>query len=180
MAKDLTTTKYEPIQPEGLALALLVVTIAFTILSSIVTGLRFYVLNLAHNASVIVLSFSGIGSHDDIITVVHIRLGRAPYQIEHHLDAAPDCQELDEQDISKHPVGTVRAGLDRLADIMARGDFPVQTHISSMEPPGRLHLGADGHPERVVLRFGGQHLYRYMHRTGALFFAPPPPDALED
>lgn len=43
MAKDLTTTKYEPIQPEGLALALLVVTIVFTILSSIMAGLRFYV-----------------------------------------------------------------------------------------------------------------------------------------
>ncbi|KAJ9264107.1 hypothetical protein DTO271D3_5600 [Paecilomyces variotii] len=88
MAKDLTTTKYEPIQPEGLALGLLVLTIVFTILSSIVAGLRFYVrismrsfavedwmmlagwiLNLAHNASVMVLSFSGIGSHDDIITV---------------------------------------------------------------------------------------------------------------
>jgi len=43
MAKDLTTTKYEPIQPEGLALGLLVLTIVFTILSSIVAGLRFYV-----------------------------------------------------------------------------------------------------------------------------------------
>jgi hypothetical protein len=43
MAKDLTTTVYEPIQPEGLALALLVVTIVFTALSTIVVGLRFYV-----------------------------------------------------------------------------------------------------------------------------------------
>lgn len=43
MAKDLTTTKYEPIQPEGLALALMVTTVAFTILSSIVVGLRFYI-----------------------------------------------------------------------------------------------------------------------------------------
>ncbi|KPM41917.1 hypothetical protein AK830_g4675 [Neonectria ditissima] len=88
MAKDLTTTKYEPIQPEGLALALLATTIACTILSSIVVCLRFYVrlslngfaiedwlmlagwiINLGHNAAVIMLSVSGIGSNDDIITV---------------------------------------------------------------------------------------------------------------
>ncbi|RYP53050.1 hypothetical protein DL768_001905 [Monosporascus sp. mg162] len=88
MAKDLTTTEYEPIRPEGLALSLLVVTIVFTILSSIVAGLRFYIrislhafsiedwlmlvgwiINLGHNAAVIMLAFSGIGSHDDIITV---------------------------------------------------------------------------------------------------------------
>lgn len=43
MAKNLTTTVYEPIQPEGLALSLLAVTIVFTILSTIVAGLRFYV-----------------------------------------------------------------------------------------------------------------------------------------
>lgn len=42
MAKDLTTTVYEPIQPQGLALSLLAVTIAFTILSTIVVSLRFY------------------------------------------------------------------------------------------------------------------------------------------
>ncbi|KAJ3550036.1 hypothetical protein NM208_g181 [Fusarium decemcellulare] len=88
MAKDLTTTEYEPIQPEGLALVLLVVTIVFTILSSIVVCLRFYIriklhafafedwlmlagwiINVPHNACVIVLAYSGIGSHDDIITV---------------------------------------------------------------------------------------------------------------
>ncbi|KAK7428161.1 hypothetical protein QQZ08_005401 [Neonectria magnoliae] len=88
MAKDLTTTKYEAIQPEGLALALVATTIAFTILSSIVVCLRFYVrfslnafsvedylmlagwiINLGHNAAVIVLAYSGIGSHDEIITV---------------------------------------------------------------------------------------------------------------
>ncbi|KAJ4321007.1 hypothetical protein N0V84_005588 [Fusarium piperis] len=88
MAKDLTTTVYEPIQPEGLALVLLVVTIVFTILAILVAGLRFYVrlslnafavedwlmlagliLNIAHNASVIVLAYSGIGSRDDVITV---------------------------------------------------------------------------------------------------------------
>ncbi|RFU82157.1 gpcr, pth11-type [Trichoderma arundinaceum] len=88
MAKNLTTTEYEPIQPEGLALSLLVVTIVFTILSSIIAGLRFYVrishslfsvedwlmlagwiINLGHNAAIIVLSYSGIGSHDNIITV---------------------------------------------------------------------------------------------------------------
>ncbi|KAF7560391.1 hypothetical protein G7046_g3757 [Stylonectria norvegica] len=88
MAKDLTTTEFEPVQPEGLALALLVVTILFTILSSIIVCLRFYVrysmhafsfedwlmlagwiINLGHNASVMFLTFCGIGSHDDIITV---------------------------------------------------------------------------------------------------------------
>ncbi|KAH6949119.1 hypothetical protein FAVG1_13212 [Fusarium avenaceum] len=88
MAKNLTTTVYEPIQPEGLALSLLAVTIVFTILSTIVAGLRFYVrlslhafavedwlmlfgyiVNIGHNASVIVLAYSGIGSHDDVITV---------------------------------------------------------------------------------------------------------------
>ncbi|KAM0431770.1 hypothetical protein ACHAPT_005020 [Fusarium lateritium] len=88
MAKDLTTTVYEPIQPEGLALVLLVVTIVFTILSILIAGLRFYVrislnsfavedwmmlagliLNIAHNASVIVLAYSGIGSRDSVITV---------------------------------------------------------------------------------------------------------------
>ncbi|KAJ4149723.1 hypothetical protein NW754_001157 [Fusarium falciforme] len=88
MAKDLTTTVYEPIQPEGLALVLLVVTIVFTILSILIAGLRFWVrislnafavedwlmlagliLNIAHNASVIVLAYSGIGSRDDVITV---------------------------------------------------------------------------------------------------------------
>ncbi|KAI1341521.1 hypothetical protein F5Y15DRAFT_376356 [Xylariaceae sp. FL0016] len=88
MAKDLTTTKYEPIEPEGLARVLLVVTIVMTLLTTIVVALRLYVrrmtrttaiddwimlagyiLNLAHNASVIVLSVSGIGSHDDVITV---------------------------------------------------------------------------------------------------------------
>ncbi|RSL44417.1 hypothetical protein CEP53_011245 [Fusarium sp. AF-6] len=88
MAKDLTTTVYEPIQPEGLALVLLVVTIVFTILAVLVAGLRFYVrlslnafavedwlmlagliLNIAHNASVVVLAYSGIGSRDDVITV---------------------------------------------------------------------------------------------------------------
>ncbi|KAH7176343.1 hypothetical protein EDB81DRAFT_897649 [Dactylonectria macrodidyma] len=88
MAKDLTTTVFEPIRPEGLALAMMVVTIVFTVLSSIVVGLRFYVrislhafavedwlmlagwiVNLGHNAAVIVLAFTGIGSHDDVITV---------------------------------------------------------------------------------------------------------------
>lgn len=43
MAKDLTTTVFEPIQPEGLALSMLIVTIVFTILSSIIVCLRFYV-----------------------------------------------------------------------------------------------------------------------------------------
>lgn len=42
MAKDLTTTVYEPIEPEGLALALMVTTIVFTVLSTIVVALRFY------------------------------------------------------------------------------------------------------------------------------------------
>lgn len=42
MAKDLTTTEFEPIEPEGLALALMVTTIIFTVLSTIVVGLRFY------------------------------------------------------------------------------------------------------------------------------------------
>jgi hypothetical protein len=42
MAKDLTTTVYEPIDPEGLALALEVTTIVFTVLSTIVVALRFY------------------------------------------------------------------------------------------------------------------------------------------
>ncbi|KAL6353109.1 hypothetical protein LRP88_13597 [Fusarium phalaenopsidis] len=69
MAKDLATTVYEPIQPEGLALVLLVVTIVFTILSILIAGLRFWILNIAHNASVIVLAYSGIGSRDDVITV---------------------------------------------------------------------------------------------------------------
>ncbi|ETS84954.1 hypothetical protein PFICI_02979 [Pestalotiopsis fici W106-1] len=88
MAKDLMTTEYEPIHPEGLALGLMVVTIIMTILSTFVVCLRFWVrkmsssyfvddwlmlagwiINVAHNASVIVLSVSGIGSHDDIITV---------------------------------------------------------------------------------------------------------------
>lgn len=88
MAKDLTTTEFEPIQPEGLALNMMVVTIFMTALSSIVVCLRFYVritvtsfsfedwlmlagwlVNLGHNASIIVLAHCGIGSHDDIITV---------------------------------------------------------------------------------------------------------------
>lgn len=42
MAKDLTTTVFEPIEPEGLALALMVTTIVFTVLSTIVVALRFY------------------------------------------------------------------------------------------------------------------------------------------
>lgn len=43
MAKDLTTTEFEPIQPEGLALNMLVVTILMTVISSIVVCTRFYV-----------------------------------------------------------------------------------------------------------------------------------------
>lgn len=43
MAKDLLTTEYEPIKPEGLALALMVVTIIMTILSSLILCLRFWV-----------------------------------------------------------------------------------------------------------------------------------------
>lgn len=43
MAKDLTTTEFEPIQPEGLALTMLVVTIVMTVLSSMVVCLRFHV-----------------------------------------------------------------------------------------------------------------------------------------
>lgn len=43
MAKDLTTTVYEPIYPEGLALGLMAVTIVFTILSSVVVMLRLFV-----------------------------------------------------------------------------------------------------------------------------------------
>ncbi|CAM1510699.1 Fc.00g010340.m01.CDS01 [Cosmosporella sp. VM-42] len=88
MAKNLTTTEFEPIQPEGLALSLLVVTVAFTILSSIVVCLRLYVrvslhafavedwmmlvgwiINLGHNGAVMFLAFCGIGSHDNVITV---------------------------------------------------------------------------------------------------------------
>ncbi|KAL1874565.1 hypothetical protein Daus18300_003584 [Diaporthe australafricana] len=88
MAKDLTTTEYEPIQPEGLALTMLVVTVVMTVLSSVVVCLRFrvritvtsfstedwlmlagWIVNLGHNASIIVLAYSGIGSHDDVITV---------------------------------------------------------------------------------------------------------------
>ncbi|EFX05058.1 integral membrane protein [Grosmannia clavigera kw1407] len=88
MAKDLTTTKFEPIYPEGLALAMMITTIVMTIVSSIVVSLRFYarisrnafsfedwlmlagwLLNLAHNAAVIVLAFTGVGSPDDIITI---------------------------------------------------------------------------------------------------------------
>lgn len=43
MAKDLTTTEFEPIQPEGLALTIVVVTIVMTVLSSAVACLRFHV-----------------------------------------------------------------------------------------------------------------------------------------
>lgn len=43
MAKDLTTTEFEPIQPEGLALIMLEVTVIMTILSSAVVCTRFYV-----------------------------------------------------------------------------------------------------------------------------------------
>lgn len=43
MAKDLTTTKFEFIEPEGLALIMDAVTIVMTILSSVVVCLRFYV-----------------------------------------------------------------------------------------------------------------------------------------
>ncbi|KAL7807879.1 GPCR, PTH11-type, partial [Trichoderma aethiopicum] len=110
MAKDLTTTVYEPIQPEGLALSLMLVTIVFTILSSVVVLLRFWIrlshglfsvedwlmlagwlLNLAHNAAVIVLSYSGIGSHDDVITVgmqFHIGLWTIIWQFLYVLDGA--------------------------------------------------------------------------------------------
>ncbi|KAF0318373.1 hypothetical protein K4K61_005006 [Colletotrichum sp. SAR11_59] len=88
MAKDLMTTKFEPIQPEGLALIMLVVAVVMTVLSSAVVCLRFHVritlksfstedwlmlagwiINLGHNASVIVLAYRGIGSHDDVVTV---------------------------------------------------------------------------------------------------------------
>jgi hypothetical protein len=48
MANDLTTTVYEPIQPEGLALSLMVVTIVFTILSGVVVLLRFWI-RLSHS-----------------------------------------------------------------------------------------------------------------------------------
>ncbi|CAJ2509653.1 Uu.00g146790.m01.CDS01 [Anthostomella pinea] len=95
MATDLTTTKYEPIQPEGLALALMVTTIVMTILTTIIVALRFYVrnlthttsvddwlmlagwiINVGHNASACVLAVSGIGSHDDVITVgMQLNLG---------------------------------------------------------------------------------------------------------
>ncbi|EHK21683.1 uncharacterized protein TRIVIDRAFT_112017, partial [Trichoderma virens Gv29-8] len=110
MAKDLTTTVYEPIQPEGLALTLMVVTIVFTALSSFVVLLRFYVrvslglfsfedwlmlagwiINLGHNAAVIVLSYSGIGSHDDVITVgmmFHMGLWTIIWQFLYVLDGA--------------------------------------------------------------------------------------------
>ncbi|KAL6689679.1 hypothetical protein J3F84DRAFT_353999 [Trichoderma pleuroticola] len=43
VAKDLTTTVYEPIQPKGLVLALMVVTIVFTAMSSFFVLLRVYV-----------------------------------------------------------------------------------------------------------------------------------------
>lgn len=43
MAKDLMTTKFEPIQPEGLALIMLVVAVVMTVLSSAVVCLRFHV-----------------------------------------------------------------------------------------------------------------------------------------
>ncbi|KAL7811423.1 integral membrane protein [Trichoderma gracile] len=110
MTKDLTTTVYEPIQPEGLALSLMVVTIVFTILSSVVVLLRFWIrlshslfsvedwlmlagwlINLAHNAAVVVLSYSGIGSHDDVITVgmqFHIGLWTIIWQFLYVLDGA--------------------------------------------------------------------------------------------
>ncbi|KAL6856829.1 integral membrane protein [Trichoderma novae-zelandiae] len=110
MAKDLTTTVYEPIKPEGLALTLMVVTIVFTVLSSVVVLLRFWVraslglfsvedwlmlagwlLNLGHNAAVIVLSYSGIGSHDDVITVgmqFHMGLWTIIWQFLYVLDGA--------------------------------------------------------------------------------------------
>ncbi|KAL7940799.1 GPCR, PTH11-type [Trichoderma barbatum] len=110
MVKDLTTTVYEPIQPEGLALILMVVTIVFTVLSSFIVILRFYVrvslglfsvedwlmlagwlINLGHNASVIVLSYSGIGSHDDVITVgmqFHMGLWTIIWQFLYVLDGA--------------------------------------------------------------------------------------------
>ncbi|KAF3015278.1 hypothetical protein E8E14_006349 [Neopestalotiopsis sp. 37M] len=42
MARDLLATEYEPIKPEGLALALIVVTIIMTILSSLILCLRFW------------------------------------------------------------------------------------------------------------------------------------------
>ncbi|UKZ69176.1 uncharacterized protein TrAtP1_010185 [Trichoderma atroviride] len=110
MAKDLTTTVFEPIQPEGLALALMVTTIVFTILSTLVVGLRFYarislglfsiedwlmlagwLINLGHNAAVIVLSYSGIGSPDDVITVgmqFHMGLWTIIWQFLYVLDGA--------------------------------------------------------------------------------------------
>ncbi|ETR97637.1 integral membrane protein [Trichoderma reesei RUT C-30] len=110
MANDLTTTVYEPIQPEGLALSLMVVTIVFTILSGVVVLLRFWIrlshslfavedwlmlagwlINLGHNAAVIVLSYSGIGSHDDVITVgmqFHIGLWTIIWQFLYVLDGA--------------------------------------------------------------------------------------------
>ncbi|KAI9148886.1 hypothetical protein HJFPF1_10929 [Paramyrothecium foliicola] len=95
MSKDLTTLEYEPIQPEGLALGLMWVTIVFTVLSSVVVLLRFYVrikqsmfgvedwlmlfgwiINIGHNAAVLVLSVSGIGSHDNVITAgMQIKMG---------------------------------------------------------------------------------------------------------
>ncbi|KAM0445247.1 hypothetical protein ACHAPV_006818 [Trichoderma viride] len=110
MAKDLTTTVFEPIQPEGLALALMVTTIVFTVLSTIVVALRFYarislglfsiedwlmlagwLINLGHNAAVIVLSYSGIGSPDDVITVgmqFHMGLWTIIWQFLYVLDGA--------------------------------------------------------------------------------------------
>ncbi|KAK8066612.1 hypothetical protein PG997_013359 [Apiospora hydei] len=85
--RDNTSMVADPIMPEGLGRSLLVVTIVMTILSSIVVVTRLYVrrlynalaiddwmmfagwiLNLAHNASVIVLATYGMGAHDYELT----------------------------------------------------------------------------------------------------------------
>ncbi|KAK8040905.1 hypothetical protein PG994_013912 [Apiospora phragmitis] len=86
-ARDNTSMAADPIMPEGLGKTLMVVTIVMTIVSSIVVAVRLYVrklydsfavddwmmlagwiLNIAHNASVIVLATYGMGAHDYELT----------------------------------------------------------------------------------------------------------------
>ncbi|KAK7966474.1 uncharacterized protein PG986_000751 [Apiospora aurea] len=85
--RDNTSMVADPIMPEGLGRSLMVATIVMTILSSVAVVTRLYVrglynalaiddwmmlagwiLNLAHNASVIVLATYGMGAHDYELT----------------------------------------------------------------------------------------------------------------
>ncbi|KAK6861022.1 hypothetical protein PG995_004658 [Apiospora arundinis] len=108
--RDPTSMVADMITPEGLGQTLLVVTIVMTILTTIAVALRLYVrhmykafavddwlmlagwvVNIGHNASVIVLTLYGMGAHDEELTTgmkLKIALWTVIWQFIYVLDGA--------------------------------------------------------------------------------------------